>query len=120
MTSNVRDEMSRRDALLLLAATPAVALGCEADDSMALADAMAPAKNESCTATSSNPLGPYHRENAPFDASIAEDIPGEALRITGIVQGSQCQAISGAIVEAAHFKVHQKERMPRHRKSHQT
>ena len=96
MSNSGNQYVTRRDALAILASTPLVGMACETTD------AVSPAVIEECTRTSSNPLGPYHRENAPFTAALAEGIPGEVVRFSGRVQTDACRAVEGAIVDIWH------------------
>ncbi len=53
-----------------------------------------------CLVTEDNILGPFYKENAPFDADLAALLAGELLLISGTVFGCDCVTpLPGAIVD---------------------
>lgn len=55
---------------------------------------------EGCFVTEDNLLGPFYKANAPFDADLADDLPGELVEIEGTVYGCDCETpLAGAIVD---------------------
>ena len=53
-----------------------------------------------CSPTSSDVLGPYYRAGAPSRTTIASPTePGERLRLDGIVVGTDCAPLAGAVLD---------------------
>jgi catechol 1,2-dioxygenase len=55
---------------------------------------------EGCFITEDNLLGPFYKPGAPFEADLADDLPGELVQIDGTVYGCDCETpLAGAIVD---------------------
>lgn len=67
-------------------------------DPLALCQRRGP--TEGCFITDDNLLGPFYKAGAPFDADLADDLPGELVQIEGTVYGCDCETpLAGAIVD---------------------
>lgn len=68
---------------------------------VAIACGTASAQTVECTVTPSNPLGPFHRADAPFRSSLnVADAPGRPLRVTGwVLRAPDCSPVPGAVLD---------------------
>jgi protocatechuate 3,4-dioxygenase beta subunit len=55
-----------------------------------------------CPETESNPLGPYYRPDAPVRSVLASPTDGQRLVISGMVRGTDCRAVEGALLDVWH------------------
>ncbi len=72
--------------------------GGGAPDPLALCQRRGP--TEGCFVTEDNILGPFYKPGAPFEADLADDLPGQLVQIEGTVYGCDCVTpLAGAIVD---------------------